>query len=305
MDYTVEQIGRKMDALGIWDRFFGCHWAIKPRGSAFPYFCAAVPGEKPPVKVRLMLLDGWQTLHDFLRLQVDRSFGFCSSPMELPHFELVVLTDGKMRLFRHDPCYMPQEVPPDRQPFCAKILWEVYGVMMRVESDPGVPMMYAAERAVFSRVEGRDGRWADQPLELIQPRPHVEKIAFPKADIAKAKDRPFAKEEALSVDFRLQLGVMTRERRPRVCYCLVGVNPATSVREVFAQVSPNPEGGLRALWEEMPAQLLKRLIERGTIPGEIRVCSLRVYRMLRPLVVELPFKLSMNNSLPEIEAQFR
>lgn len=305
MDYTVEQIGAKMDALGVWERLYGCHWAIKPRGSAFPYFCAVVPGENPPVKVRVMLLDGWQTFHDFLRMRVDRFFGFYSSPMELPHFELVLLSDGKMRLFRHDPCYMPQEATAGQQAFCAKMLWEMYGMMMRIESDPRVPMMYASEQSVLARYEDRNGKWNDQPLELIQPRPHVEKIAFPKADIAKAKDRPFVQEDVLSVDFRIQLGVMTREKRPRVCYCLVGVNPKTSVREIFAQVSPNPEGGLRALWEEMPAQLLKRLIERGTIPGEIRVCSPRVYRMLRPLIVELPFKLSMNNSLPEIEAQFQ
>lgn len=305
MDYTVEQIGTKMDALGVWDRLYGCHWALKPRGSAFPYFCAVLPGEKPPVKVRVLLLDGWQTFHDFLRTRVDRFFGFYSSPMELPHYELVFLTDGKSKLFRHDPCYMPLEANADQLAVCTKMLWEMYGVMMRIESDPRVPMMFAADQAIFSRVEDKVGTWADHPLALIQPRPHVEKIAFSKDDLAKAKDRPFAQEEVLSVDFRLQIGVMTREKRPRVCYCLVGVNPKTSVREIFAQVSPNPEGGLRALWEEMPAQLLKRLIARGTIPGEIRVCSPRVYRMLRPLIVELPFKLSMNNSLPEIEAQFQ
>ena len=305
MDYTVEQIGVKMDALGIWARLYGCHWAVKPRGSAFPYFCAVVPGENPPVKVRVLFLDGWQTFHDFLRMRTDRFFGFYSSPMELPHFELVLLSDGKMRLFRHDPCYMPSEATEEQRVFCAKMLWEMYGVMMRIESDPRVPMMYAAEQAVFSRIEDRDGVWSDRPLELVQPRPHVEKISFPKADIAKAKDRPFIQEDVLSVDFRIRLGVMTREKRPRVCYCLVGVNPKTSVREIFVQVSPDPEGGLRALWEEMPAQLLIRLIERGTVPGEVRVCSPRVYRMLRPLVSELPFRLSMNNSLPEIEAQFQ
>ena len=305
MEYSVEEIAAKMDALGIWNRLYGCLWAIKTKGSAFPYFCAVVPGENLPVKVRLLLLDGWQTFHDFLRMRVDRYFGFYSSPMEMPHFELVLLTDGKVKLFRHDPCYMPQEATTEQRLLCAKMLWEVYGVMMRIESDPQVPMMYASEQSVFSRVEDRGGAWSDRPLELVQPRPYVEKIVFSKDDIAKAKDRPFAQDDVLSVDFRIQLGVMTREKRPRVCYCLVGVNPKTSVKEIFAQVSPNPEGGVRALWEAMPAQFLKLLIERGTIPGEIRVCSPRMFRLLRPLVVELPFRLSMNSSLPEIEAQFR
>ena len=305
MEYSVEEIGKRMDALGVWERLYGCHWAIKPRGSAFPYFCAVLPGEIPLVRARVLLLDGWQTFHSFLHARVDPNFGFYSSPMEMPHFELVILADGKMKLFRHDPCYMPQEANAEQKAFCAKMFWEIYGVMMRVESDPKTPMMYASEQAVFSRVEGKNGKWSDQPLELLQPRPHVEKISFPKEDIAKAKDRPFAADSVLSVDFRIHLGVMTREARPRVCYCLIGVDPKTGSREIFAQVSPNPEGGLKALWEAMPAQFLRRLIERGTIPGEIRVCSQRVFRMFRPLVVELPFKLSMNLSLPEIEAQFR
>ena len=305
MNYTVEEIGKKMDALGVWDKLYGCHFAIKPCGSVFPYFCAVIPGETPAVKVRLMLLDGWQTFHDFLRTRVDQSFGFYSSPMEMPHFELIILATGEMKLFRHDPCFMPEEAKPDRQAFCAKMLWEIYGVMMRVESDPKTPMMYAESQAVFSRVEGKNGKWSDEPLELIQPRPHVEKVAFPKAEIAKAKDLPFAAGTAISLDFRLQLGMMTSEARPRVCYTLAAVDSKTGAREFLERVSPMPDGGLKALWEGMPQEVLRRLIARGSIPGEIRVRSMRVFRMLRPLIIELPLKLAMNQELPELDQQFR
>ena len=304
MGHTIEEIGAKMDALDLWPKVLNCHFAFKPKGCVFPFFFAAVPGEIKAVKMRLFLLDGWQTFHDFLRTRIDPSFGFYSTPMEMPHFELLILADRSVKLFRHDPCYMPTEATPAQRELCARIFWEVYGVMMRIESDPKTPMMYAEEQAIFSRVEGRGGKWTDAPLPIIQPRPHVEQISFAKDDLKRAKDRPFAADEAMSVEFRIQIGLMTREPRPRVCYTLVAVDAKTGTREIFDQISPNAEGGLRGMWEGMPQRFLQRLVERGRIPGEIRVCSKRMYRMLRPLLLELPFKLSMNEHLPEIEAQF-
>ena len=61
------------------------------------------PGDGKPVKTRFLLIEGWQTLHDFVRTRVDPSFGFYSTPAEMPHLELVVVEGGavdKILLFR-------------------------------------------------------------------------------------------------------------------------------------------------------------------------------------------------------------
>ena len=63
------------------------------------------------------------------------------------------------------------------------------------------------------------------------------------------------------------------------------------------RVSVQPEMGLKGMWESMPVQALKAIIRRGRIPGEIRVRSGRVFRLLRPLCLELPFKLSLHDDL--------
>ena len=42
----------------------------------------------------------------------------------------------------------------------------------------------------------------------------------------------------------------------------------------------------------------------GRVPGEICLVSGRVFRMLRALCVELPFKLSLHDSLPALDAAF-
>ena len=89
--HTVEEIGAKMDALGVWETIASYNWAIKPKGSVFPYFCQLLKaGDDAPIKNRFLMLEGWQTLHDYVCMRVDESYGFYTSPMEMPQLELVV-----------------------------------------------------------------------------------------------------------------------------------------------------------------------------------------------------------------------
>ena len=301
MSRTPEEIGAKMDALGLWQLLEPYNFAVKPRGTVFPYFCTVLKGERKPVKVRFLMLEGWQTLHDYVRTRIDRNFGFYSSPMEMPHFELVVLESGEMKLFRHDAGYMPQEANEVQRVLAARILWEAYGVLLRVESDHKLPMRFADEKAIFARVEDAKGTWTDTPLEIPDPPPYSEKLSFPKADIKAAQDLPFVKEDVLDLDFRLLPSVMTKEPRPRCVYGLIAVDPKTGTRVIDSRVSVHPEAGIRGMWESMPGQVLKELVRHGKIPGEIRLCTGRVFRLLRALCLELPFKLSLHDSLSSLK----
>ena len=290
-----------MDALGLWELLEPYNFAVKPKGSVFPYFCTVLKGECKPVKIRFLMLEGWQTLHDYIRTRIDRNFGFYSSPMEMPHFELIVLENGETKLFRHDAGYMPQEANETQRKLCARILWEAYGVRLRVESDRKLPMRFVEEKAIFARVEDAKGKWADSPLEIPDPPPHVEKVSFPKSDLKVAQDLPFVREDVMDVDFRLLPSVMTKEPRPRCVYGLVAVDVKTGLRVIDSRVSVHPEAGLRGMWESMPIQFLRELIRCGKIPGEIRLCTGRVFRLLRPLCLELPFKLSLHDKLPSLD----
>lgn len=298
MERTVEQIGAKMDALGLWQAISAYNWAVKPSGTVFPYFCVTLQGDGNPVKIRFLMLEGWQTLHDFVRTRADRNFGFYSSPMEFPHLEMVVLADGGIRLFRHDPGYVPVEASGAQRELAAKLLWEAYGVMLRVEANPKLPISFADEKAVFARVESVKGEWEDAPLEIPAPPPHVEKISFETADIKRAKDLPFEPSASLHVDFRLLTNVITRDApRPRCVYKLIAVDPETKEVVADMRASVSPDCGLKEMWEEMPSRLLKAIIGRGRVPGEIKVASGRVFRMVRALCMELPFKLVMQEDM--------
>lgn len=291
-----------MDALGLWKDLDRYNWALKPSGCAFPYFCTVVHGDQAVVRERFVLLEGWQTLHDFVRVRADNNFGVYSAPMELPHFELVFSANGGPHLFRNDPGFVPLEVnDPNRRDFVAKLLWEAYGVMMRIEVDRKLPMKFADERAMFARVEAKDGKWSDQPLAIPNPPPYVEKVTFDKATIKAAQDLPMMGSDVLELDFRMLVGVMTRDPRPKCVYELVAANPASpEVKVIDCRVSLANDCGLRELWEGMPAKVLKEFVRIGKVPGEIRVKSGRVFRFLRPLCMELPFKLSIHDKLSSI-----
>lgn len=304
MTGSLEEISRKIDALGLWEKVWSCVFALRPAGTVLPYFCAFSKGDGHVVRARLLLLEGWQTFHDFMRLQHDRESGFVSSTIELPQFVLVVLATGETKVFRHDAGFVPREVDAAQAELCRRLLWEAYGVMLRIESDPGTPMAYAAEQAMFSRVEGPSGTWRDAPFALVQPKVHVERVSIAKAVLAKAKDLPFASGEAVEVDFRLTPGVVTREKRPRCAYQFVMLAADTGAVLFSSRASVDPESGLRGIWEPSAMRLLDAFVKFGKVPGEVRLVSGRLFRLLRPLGEELPFKLSLHEALPHVAKFF-
>ena len=297
-DRSPEGIGAEIDALGLWTSLAKLNFALKPRGTALPYFCNVLLGDGKPVKARFLLLEGWQTLHDFVRTRVDRDFGFYSTPSEMPHLELVVLADGTCKVFRHDTGYVPREAEGAYRALAAKLLWEAYGILLRLESDPKLPLKFAEEKALFARVETAEGVWEDRPLGIPDPPPHQEKVSFAKTDLAAAKDLPFAKDDVLDVRFGLLPTVITKEARARCVYELTGKDAKTGETAFASRVSVHPEAGLKGMWESMPVQVLKEIVRRGKVPGEVRTESGRVFRLLRPLCLELPFKLSLHDRLP-------
>lgn len=305
-DKKLQEIGRRIVALDLWKAVARYTWAVKPRGVAFPYFVAMLTGEDEAIAGHMMLLDGWQTFHDYIATRHDNSFGFYSSPSEMPHFAMLADKNGRFGFFRHDTGYVPrEELTSAESGLLSRILWEVYGVMMRMESDPELAMRYSADGAVFARVEDGDGNWSDQPLQIPQPRAHIEKISVLKSEVEAAKELPFAAGEKLAVDFRLLPGLRTLEPRPRSAYVFCGIDADTGETAFRRMLSTTPEGGLRELWESLTPRLLKEIAKRGRIPGEVQVVSQRVFRMLRPLCSAMPLKLSLHDSIPALIAAIK
>jgi len=304
-DRSPEDIATRMEALGLWAALAPYNFVVKPRGTALPYFCTVMlGGGHPAVSARFVMLEGWQTCHDFVNVRADESYGFYTSPIEMAHYELVYLKDGGKKIFRHDPCFMPHETDATQRALVSRILWQAYGVMMRLETEPKLPLKFMDERAMFGRLETGDGVWEDHAFLIPPARPPTEKVVVPTATLKAAKDLPLVAGDVLDVDMRILPYLATAEKRPRTVFGLVGVVPSTGEKAINVRCSPEPEGGLRALWETMPGRILEALVRRGRIPGEIRCSSGRVFRLLRPLCMDLPFKLTLKSSLPELERAY-
>ncbi len=302
---TPEEIGAKMDALNLWEAVLPFNWAVKPSGTAIPYFCTVLRGDGQKVKIRFLMLEGWQTFHDYIHTGVDRNFGYYLTPMEMPHFELVVDHSGAVSVFRNNPGYLPRDLDGREKELCSKILWESYGVMMRMESEEKLPLSFASEKSMFARIEESGGNWVDAPLVIPEPRPFVEQIAIPKELVNKAKDLPLDPSVAVEIDFRLLFNVMTREDRPRCAYKLMAIEEGTQARVVDQTMSVAADFSLKAMWLSIPSRLLTAFVERGKIPGQIKVTTGRLFRILRPIGIEFPVKLSLHDKLDLLNEAFK
>ena len=292
----IDELAAKMDALGLWERLLPYTWAIKPRGTVFPYFCQllpVVPGGL--LKARMLILEGWQTLHECAQFRSGSEAGYVSAFMELVHFDFAIMSDDKVVILRCETGYAPIAVTDaGRLKMIRKILWESYGLMLRLEAEPQLPLKYAAEKAIFARVEEAPGKWVDRPLEIPEPRRMVQKVTFNKGMLGKAKDLPIKAEVVWDVDFRLHDMIVTKDPRPRSIYILTAKDHATGEKVLDLNTTINSEIGLAGMWESMPEQILRKFVQDGLVPGEIRVSSQRMFRLLRPLGMELPIKLSLH-----------
>lgn len=299
MKESLEEIAVKVDSLDLWRQFSMCNWAAKVHGFAKPFFCVVLfPHPADIVKLRLLFIEGWHTFHDFLRLRMDESFGWYTSPMEMKHFEVVYLKDAQPpRIFKHEPAFVPSPVKGDaEEAICRKLLWQAFGIMLRLETEGNLGVKYAAEKAIFSRVEKREGVWEDFPLEICEAPVHQETVSFPTALLDRAKALAMDNSFVLTADFGLLPNVMTKDLRPRTVYQLRVVDTSTS-QSIVRQMSVPPGGTLRGMWESLPARILSIIVELSHVPGEIRMKSKRLYRLMRPLMHQLPIKLTIREDI--------
>lgn len=314
------EIAEKIRALDLWKIAAPWTWAIKPRGVAFPYFPTFRPNPQEGAN-EIGFLEGWDNFYNYAIARRDPSFGFYTSPVELPQWLFVskkprIEVDPVTKepdpiaatpfLFMHcDPGYMPKTVFSKREEeIFAKLLWETYGMMLRLDSGEEMMRKYADGGALFSRVEMPDGSWTDQPMEIMQPRAHVEKITISKDSVNKAKELPFDDAEKLAVDFRPVPNLHTKEARQRIAYILGIIDAATGRSIAFEIFAVDRETSLRTLWQNIAQRTLDQLVRRGKVPGEMQVASQRLFRMLRPLTSALPLKLSLHDSIPALHAAY-
>ena len=164
---------------------------------------------------------------------------------------------------------------------------------------------------MFSRKEGLDGKWRDAPLKPPDANTitWTERIGLDRAKCAQAARFDLAQGEVWEMDFIQAPVFRTEEPRARIMYLVAAVNALTGERCVWDTLVVDakiPRNGtldaLKLLWESLASRMLEGVLRRGKVPAEIHVRSQRMMRFLRPLGLQIPFKLVLHRQLPRLTA---
>ncbi len=296
---TAQAIGR----LNLWEKVAGKVWGVTLETDTRPFLVTAAldPGDGP-IAGRLLVFRGFDAFRDFRIFSQNPELGVAMSPLDFEHWEVVGLKNGGAELYAFAPGFVPVKPPPEDAAFLASVLYESYGLLMRLEEQPDLPLEFKDESSLFARREGLDGKWRDAPLKAPDlPRVlYVERVALAKADCEAAAKLPVARDEIWEIDFLQSPVFRTAEARPRILYLFAGVDAASGRRVLWDRMSVG-SGGLKEMWESLAARLLKAFLARGGVPGAIHVRANRLVRFVRPLGLQIPFKLVQHAKLPALE----
>ena len=300
MDSKVTSILKRIDKLNIWDRACASQFAIELKGCALPYFAIAqYTPDHLLVRAHILFLEGWQSFQSYNIWREDSSFGFITTPMELPGLDVLLLNDGTSTVMRNRPGCQPLINEPEQIKKAEKLLWQVYGLYLRLEEDEKLPYKYVDDGAMLVMRENTARKFDELPLPVMPPLPHKETISFSGEEIKKAKDLPIKKEETWIISFEPNVARVTRDPLQRFAYELKIFRKVDNSRIVSQAVSIRPpEFMLRDLYESFPPRVLKAFLDAAYVPGEIEVHNKRTFRLLRILAMELPFKLHFINPPP-------
>ena len=171
--------------------------------------------------------------------------------------------------------------------------------------------MYAKEQALFSRKEGLDGRWHDAPLlpPNVDGVAWMERISLDRAKCAQAVRFDMDTDVSWEVDFIQIPMCRTDDIQARTLFMFAAVDAKTGERRLWRKMAVDPKfprngtlESLQVLWESLAAHLLDAVIRYGKVPGSVHVRSQRMMRMLRPLGMQLPFRLVLHREMPRLTA---
>ncbi len=306
---NIDDIARAIASLNVWGNASKYNWALDSELFDNPLIaCVNVPPNSPIVG-RLMLFNGFIAYRDFVILSQNQDMSFAFSPIDIDHFEVLVFKNGNVEILDYRPGFAPIHPDDETRSRLAPVLYECYGLMMRIEDDPDIPAMYKKQEAMFSRKERLDGKWHDAPMKLpdMNTMTWTERVGLDRMKCEQATKFEMVQGETWEIDF-IQIPMLhTQDQRARITYLLAAVDSLTGERYVWDKLAVDPQiprcgtlDALKLLWESLASRLLEGVLKRGKIPSEIHVRTQKMMRFLRPLGMQIPFKLVLHHQLPRL-----
>ena len=312
MDQTnIDDVAKAIASLNMWKKASKYCWALVSELFDMPLIACVNDAQNGPIAGRLMLFNGFAAHRDYLIFNQSKDISFAVSPLDFDHFEVIGLKDGGAEVFDYRPGFVPVHPDEETRRLLAPVLSECYGMLLRIEDDPELPARYRSENAMFSRREGLDGRWTDSPLKPPESRAltWTESVSLDRAKCSRAARFDMAQGEAWETDFIQMPLFHTEDEKPRIMFMFAAVDAKTGERRVWEKMAVDPSiprngtlDALKQMWESLASKMLDGVLARGAVPSEIHVRTQRLMRFLRPLGLQIPFKIVLHGQLPRLAA---
>ena len=308
---NIDEVAKAITSLNVWKKASKYNWALVSELFDKPIVAAVNPTPNGPIAARLMLFNGFAAHRDFLIFRQNPDISFAFSPIDFDHYEVIGLKDGSAEIFDYRPGYIPVHPDAETRTLLAPVIYECYGLMLRMDENPELPASYADEKAIFARKEGLDGKWHDAPLKPpnLDTVTWTERVGLDRAKCSQASRLNMEPTEAWEADFIQMPLYRTGDLQSRVMFMAVAVDARTGERRVWQKLAVDPAvprngtlDALKPLWESLASHFLNGVIGHGRVPGAIHVRNQRMMRFLRPLGLQLPFRLVLHRELPQLTA---
>ena len=308
---NIDEVAKAIAALKVWKKASKYNWALVSELFDKPLIAAVNPTPQGPIVGRLLLFNGFVAHRDFLIFRQNPDLSFATSPIDFDHYEVIGLKDGSAEIYDYRPGFIPVHPDAETRALLVPVIYECYGLMLRIDEDPELPALYMKDKALFSRREGLDGKWHDAPLRPpnLDTVTWTERVGLDRVKCAQAVRLNMEPEEAWEADFTQMPLYRTDDHQARMMFLFVAVDAKTGERRVWQKLAVDPSiprngtlDVMKSLWESLAAHVLDGVIRRGNVPGAIHVRNQRMMRFLRPLGLQLPFKIVLHREMPQLTA---
>ena len=308
---NIDEVAKAIAALKVWKKASKYNWALVSELFDKPLIAAVNPTPQGPIVGRLLLFNGFVAHRDFLIFRQNPDLSFATSPIDFDHYEVIGLKDGSAEIYDYRPGFIPVHPDAETRALLVPVIYECYGLMLRIDEDPELPALYMKDKALFSRREGLDGKWHDAPLRPpnLDTVTWTERVGLDRVKCAQAVRLNMEPEEAWEADFTQMPLYRTDDHQARMMFLFAAVDAKTGERRVWQKLAVDPSiprngtlDVMKSLWESLAAHVLDGVIRRGKVPGAIHVRNQRMMRFLRPLGLQLPFKIVLHREMPQLTA---
>lgn len=195
--------------------------------------------------------------------------------------------------------YYPDRLSATEVVEMQEILYQAYGMAMRVESEPTLTQQ-RLPKTFFVRMQDANGLWRDT---WVDEPPLTDEGVDVSIDLGRVRRiAEFTRvRNVLQVDLVLtSLRAKSRgNHRSEAVFTLLLMNRTD--KSVICCEALQALQGVDVMWSRVPGIVLRELEQFGALPDEIEVRSERMLNILRPLSEMLPFTLRRREKLMTLE----